>query len=98
MLLAVALQLGFAFPAEPRLERARGIVEASVDDTAVVPRLVGGDRGLAFENRQSEARSKAKELERCREPHDAGTDDSDVVGSSRTWRNGHAGLSARTRE
>jgi hypothetical protein len=59
---------------------------------------VGSHRGLAFQNRQSEARSKAKELERRREAHDAGTDDSDIMRSRRPLRTGHVGLSAPTTE
>src|SRR5262249_12656576 len=50
MLLAVPLERGPPFDAEPRLQRARLVVEARVGDAAVVACLVRRDRVLGFDH------------------------------------------------
>ena len=82
-------QLGLALAAEPGLERARGVVQAGVDDAAVVARLVGREGRLTLDEDQAQARSPAKQLIGSGEADDAPADDQDVgvvVGHGRSVR------------
>ena len=78
VLLAELVQLARALDAQPRLERARRVVDARVDDSAVVAGLVEADVVLLLEDDDRAARVAAVQLARDREPEDAGADDGDV--------------------
>jgi hypothetical protein len=65
--------------AEPRLQRARGVVDAGVDDAARMPRLVGGDSVRRLEHAKVEDRPPPQQLTRRRQPEDAAADDGDVA-------------------
>ena len=64
--------------AEPGLERAGLVVEAGVDDAAVVPGLVGRDAVLLVEHGDLGAREPARHLTRHGEAEDARADDTDA--------------------
>src|SRR3990172_4313010 len=62
-----------------RLERAGLVVDARVEDSAIVPRLVEPDFGLFLQDQDRGARLPAQELEGGREPHDSASHDDHVV-------------------
>jgi len=66
--------------AEPRLERTRRIVDARMDDAAVVSRLVLVEAGLFLDAGNPQRRVAVRELSRGRKPDDPAADDGDVVG------------------
>ena len=68
---AVAVEQLGAFHAELRLQRARRVVDARVDDPARAPGLLGREAGFALEHRQRAARLAGEQLARDREPDDA---------------------------
>ena len=78
-LVAVREQALRAGDAEPRLERAGGVVDPAVDDAARAPGLVGSDGRFLVEHRKPEPRPPRQELPRRREPEDPRADDDDVV-------------------
>jgi hypothetical protein len=69
---------------QPRLERPRLIVDARMDDAAVVPGLMLVVLGLFFDVRKLEARVAVQELAGRRQPHDAAADDGDVINHGET--------------
>ena len=75
VLLAVRPQQGAPSPAERRLERSGRVVEAGVDDAAVVPGLVGRDARLLLEDGHLGAGIAPRHLARDGEAHDPGPDD-----------------------
>src|ERR1019366_6239802 len=81
-----------AFHAGFRLLGARLVVEARMDDAAVVARLVRGDLLLLLEDHDGEARRALEQLQGCGEAHDAAARDRDVntrhrqlLRSPRSW-------------
>ena len=77
--LAVGVQLARAGDAQARLERARLVVDAGVDDAAVVARLVEADDGLALQHAEAAAGVAGEELARDRHADDAPADDDEVA-------------------
>ena len=77
-MLAERVQVARALDAQPRLERSRCVVDARVDDPAVVAGLVTADVGLLLEDDDRAVRVPAAQLARDREPQDARADDRDV--------------------
>ena len=78
-LVAVGVEQPGALDAEPRLERAGGVVDAGVDDAARVGGLVGGEPVLALEHAEGRVRVPGEQLAGDREPEDAAADDDDVA-------------------
>ena len=76
-LVAVRVQRRRAFHAQPRLQRARLVVEAGVDDAAVVRRLMGAERPLPLEH--DHPHPAQRERTGGREPDDAAAHHRDVV-------------------
>ena len=68
---------GRALHAQPRLQRAGRVVDAGVDDAAVVRGLVLAQRALALEH--DHAQPAQRQRPRGREPHDPSAGDRDVV-------------------
>ena len=68
-----------ATPAEVGLEAAGLVVDAGVDDAAVVPGLVAGEARLLLDQEHGGTRPDAAELERRRQPHDPAADDAEIV-------------------
>ena len=68
-----------ALAAEAGLEAAGRVVDAGVDDAAVVPGLVPGDLGLLLDDEDVRARSPAQDLVCRRETDDPAADDDDVT-------------------
>ena len=68
-----------AFDAELRLERAGLVVDAGVDDAAVVAGLVGGELGLLLADDERTATGALQQRPRGRQADDAAADDRDVV-------------------
>ena len=85
---AVRLQRVLALAAEAGLQRARRVVEAGVDDAAVVAGLVGREPLLAFDEHEADVGPSAEHLASGRQAEDAAADDDDVgtVGWSRRGR------------
>jgi hypothetical protein len=77
-LLAQVLHEPRALDAQARLERPGGVVDARVQDAAVVAGLVAADLGLALEHRHAPARVAQDQLARDGQPDDARADDDDV--------------------
>ena len=67
-----------ALDAEPGLERARRVVDAGVDDAAVVARLVAAIRSSRSSTAIREPRVARSQLPGDRQPEDPGADDGDV--------------------
>jgi hypothetical protein len=78
-LLTVGIYLARALHAEARLERAGRIVDAGMDDAAVVRGLVLADRGLLFQHRKPESRVPPQQFPPRGQPDDARTQNSNVV-------------------
>jgi hypothetical protein len=78
ILIAVLDQLGGSGDAKPCLERIGLVVDACVDDSTVVSRLMPGDPRLFLENDESRPRSPSQELARRGKPDDACADDDHV--------------------
>src|SRR5215207_434622 len=76
--LAVRVELGGAGDAQPRLQRARRVVDAGVDDAAGMAGLVARDPGRRLEHRDADAVVAQRQLARHGEAHDPGADDHDV--------------------
>ena len=70
-----------ALHAAARLKRAGRVVDAGMDDAAVVPGLVGRDARLLVQHHDSRARVPLGQRDGGGEPDDAGADDGDVSGS-----------------
>ena len=68
-----------AVDAELGLQRPRRVVDARVDDAAVVAGLVEADLVLLVEDGDPQARTPRQQLARDGEPDDPGADDRDVV-------------------
>jgi hypothetical protein len=66
--------------AKAGLERARLVVDARMDDTAVVTGLMARDRRFLLQHREAQAGSALQELSRHREADDTPADDDAVVG------------------
>ena len=77
-LLAVADQPFCALRAETRLERARRVVDATVDDPAGTAGLVQADLRLLVEDGDPQARMSQRQRARRRQAQDAGAHDGDV--------------------
>ncbi len=84
LLFAVSDQLGRAGDAKPGLERAGLVVDAGVDDAAVVPGLMLPDLCLLLEHDQSRAGPPAQNLARSGQPDDPRPDHHDVAAPVRT--------------
>jgi hypothetical protein len=80
---AVRVQRVRPLAAEPRLQRAGRVVDALVDDAAVVGGLVRAEPRLALEHEHPPPAQR--ELARRRQPHDAATDDRDVRARVHRW-------------
>ena len=78
-LVAVVVQARGALDAQPRLQRARLVVDAGVDDAGVVAGLAGADLVGARRPRPRAARAGAQQLARAGQADDARPDDGDVV-------------------
>ncbi len=65
--------------AEPRLERARRVVDAAVDDAAGTAGLVRGDGRFLVQDRDPCLRPSQPQLPGDRQPQDPGADDGNVV-------------------
>ena len=78
LILGEPLELDLAFAAERRLERARGVVDAGVDDAAVVARLVAGELGLLLDDGEPELRSPAQQPIGGGQSDDSAADHDDV--------------------
>ena len=74
LLVAVTEECLCPLHAQPRLQRARCVVEATVDDAARAPRLVAGDPALGLERRPAAARVGAAAARGRRQPEDAAAD------------------------
>ena len=70
-----------AAPAEIGFQAARLVVDAGVNDAAVVPGLVEGQRSLFFQQYNALVRLALSQLPGCRQPHDAAAYDHVVVHS-----------------
>ena len=90
---AVLVQPVGARPAQLRLQRARLVVDALVDDAAVVRGLVRAQRRLALEHQH--LAPAQRQLARRRQPDDAAADDRDVMGHARPRRSPAEGRGAR---
>ena len=79
---AVVVQLAAALHAAARLERARRVVHAGMNDFAVARRGAGADGVFALQHQQ---RAAGREFARDRQAHHAGTDDNglDVISHGR---------------
>src|ERR1700704_114013 len=78
-LLAVAIELGRALQAQPRLQRPRGVVDAGVQHARVVQALVGAEPSLALQHADRGPRFAAGHLTRDCEPDDPTADDREVA-------------------
>ena len=67
-----------SFPAQPCLQRPGPVVEARVEDAAVVPRLVGRELGLLLEHGQADPGRPFQQCQRRGEPDDPAAHDRDV--------------------
>src|SRR6185437_7188136 len=76
--LAVRLELGLARTAQSGLERARRVVQAGVDDAAVVAGLVARRLGLLLDDLETETRPGLEQSEGGGQPDDPGADDDAV--------------------
>ena len=65
--------------AKPGLHGSRLVVDAGVNDAAVVAALVAGDAVFFFEEQQAQAGKAARNFERDPEPHHTTADDDDIV-------------------
>ena len=92
--LAVGLQVRLALAAQSRLERARLVVETSVQDAAVVARLVRRDHGLLLEQHHAQPGPLLEQAQGRGQTHDAGADDGDISAIHR--RVDHIPLHSRT--
>ena len=68
-----------AVDAQPRLQRARLVVDAGVDDAAVVSRSGGGRRAARAPAPRRSARTPPQQLARRRQPQDPGPDDDGIA-------------------
>jgi hypothetical protein len=89
-LLTVRVQLAGAGHAQLRLQRARGVVDALVDDARVVAGLVSGDAPLPLQHLHTQARMPRQQLAGRRQPQDAGPNDDEITLTAGT---AHPGLS-----
>ena len=77
-----------ARPAELRFQAARGIVDSGMDDTAVVPGLVGSDLLLFLDDGDGQALTPPRQLQRGRKTDDASADDDYAHGDASFPRSG----------
>ena len=75
-----------ARPAERRLQAAGGIIDAGMDDAAVVPGLVGSDFLLLLDDGDGQALIPPRQLQRGREADDASADDDHTHGDALPFR------------
>jgi hypothetical protein len=75
---AVGVHLARSAHAQSRLLRSRFVVDAGVDDTAVVSRLMRGDVWLALKYHELQARMLSHQGIGSREAEDAAANDCDV--------------------
>ncbi len=97
--LGEAFDLALALPAQPRLERAGGVVQAGVEDPAVVARLVRRQLRLLLDDGQTEAGPSAEQLMRGGEADDPAADHRDVqpvAGHGRGANGASIGSQSRT--
>ena len=73
------LQTRLALAAQPSLERARRVVQAGVEDPAVVAGLVGRELRLLLEDGEPQVRRALGQAERRGQADDPAADDDDVV-------------------
>ena len=71
-------ELLLALAAERRLERPGRVVQAGVEDAAVVPALVAGEFRLLLDDRQPQVGALLEEAVRGRQPEDPAADDDQV--------------------
>ncbi len=79
VLVAVLVQRAGAADAEVGLQRPRGVVDALVDDAAVVAGLVRGDPGLALQHDHLAPRHPVQELTGDGQPEDAAADNGKIA-------------------
>src|SRR5439155_4354353 len=99
-LLAVVIQLARALDAEPRLQRARRVVDAGMDDARVVSGLVRADLALALQYAHRGAWVATDQLARDRQANDPATDDREIAAGGRRDRvraARHGGVATRRR-
>ena len=78
-LVAIGVEPPRALNREPRLQRARRVIDAGVDHPAGVAALVGGDALLALEHDDLGTRVASLQLPRDRDSDDPGTDHAEVA-------------------
>jgi hypothetical protein len=78
MLTAESHHRGGSFNAEPCLQRARFVVNARVNDSAIVSALVSGDASFFFKHRQAQAWKRSREMHGSRKADDACTYNDDI--------------------
>jgi hypothetical protein len=86
---AEVVELARAGDAEPRLQRARFVVDAGMDDAAVASGLVQTDLRFALEHRHPLTRIPAKRLPRGRQPDHTGADDREIALAAGVGRRAH---------
>ena len=71
-------EFGLALAAQPRLERPGCVVQAGVEDAAVVAGLMGRQGRLTFDQGEPHVRPAPQQLVRGGQTHDAAADHEDV--------------------
>ena len=89
LLVAVRSELSASGGAQPRLQRARRVVDPGMDDAAVVPRLVSGDPILLLEYQHAEIGMPLQPLSGDRKSEDPCSDDDQVGRGSFPLRDAH---------
>jgi hypothetical protein len=80
VLVAVGVERAASIHAELRLQGSGGVVDAGMDDAAVVTRLVGGDASFLLEDCDADPGIAAERLARHGQSEDPGSDDGEVRG------------------
>lgn len=78
---------GAALDAKPRFQRSGLIVQASVYDAAVVPRLMRSDLIFLIKNENPKARVPPGQFQSDRKANDSGADDGNVAVLIHCWDN-----------
>src|SRR5262249_32639558 len=84
----LAVRVKFARPCDTqaRLQGAGSVVDARVDDAAVVPALVGTDPWLLLDDREAQAAPAVEDVAGGGQAADAGADHAQVVEAHRSMR------------
>ena len=68
-----------ALDTQLRLFRSRLVVEAGMQDTAVIPGLMGGQLRFLFHEHEAQPRTGLQQPIRSGQPHDTASDNNDVL-------------------